>query len=118
MKKQIENFDESEIVKAKSIIQSMTPSERHDPKTLNGSRRARIAKGAGREVKDVNNLVDRFGAAQKAMKQMRSGGMPNIPGMGAMPNLPKISKTQQSQNNQKKKSRSGNPAKRAQEEGR
>ena len=118
MKKQIENFDESEIVKAKSIIQSMTPSERHDPKTLNGSRRARIAKGAGREVKDVNNLVDRFGAAQKAMKQMRSGGMPNIPGMGAMPNLPKISKTQQSHNNQKKKSRSGNPAKRAQEEGR
>ena len=112
MRKQIENFDEGEIVKAKSIIQSMTPAERHDPKTLNGSRRSRIAKGAGREVKDVNNLVDRFGAAQKAMKQMRGGATPNIPGM---PALPKIQKVQQ---NQKKKSRSGNPAKRAQEEGR
>ena len=112
MKKQIENFDESEIVKAKSIIQSMTKSERHDPKILNGSRRARIAKGSGREVKDVNNLVDRFGAAQKAMKQMRSGGAPQMPGM---PQLPKIQKAAMPQ---KKKSRSGNPAKRAQEEGR
>ena len=112
MKKQIENFDESEIVKAKSIIQSMTQSERHDPKILNGSRRARIAKGSGREVKDVNNLVDRFGAAQKAMKQMRSGGAPQMPGM---PQLPKIQKAAMPQ---KKKSRSGNPAKRAQEEGR
>jgi signal recognition particle subunit SRP54 len=60
MKKQIENFDEGEIVRTKAIVQSMTPTERRDPKVLNGSRRARIALGSGRKVSDVNNLVDRF----------------------------------------------------------
>ena len=115
MKKQIENFDEREIIKAKSIIQSMTTAERNDPKILNGSRRVRIAKGSGHEVKDVNNLVDRFGAAQKAMKQMRVGGMPGVSGQ---PQLQKNPIRQMNQTNQKKKSRSGNPAKRAQEEGR
>jgi signal recognition particle subunit SRP54 len=120
MKKQIENFDESEIVRTKSIVQSMTPLERRDPKVLNGSRRARIALGAGRKVQDVNALVDKFAAAQKMMKQMRSGkGLP--PGMGmppgmAMPagTLPPIQKS--GQQPAKKKSKSGNPAKRALEE--
>ena len=107
MKKQIDNFDESELVRTKSIVQSMTPVERRDPKVLNGARRARIALGSGRKVSDVNSLVERFSAAQKMMKQVRNGGM----GMPAMPkaapkNVP-----------QKKKSKSGNPAKRALEEG-
>jgi signal recognition particle subunit SRP54 len=120
MKKQIENFDESEIVRTKSIVQSMTPLERRDPKVLNGSRRARIAIGAGRKVQDVNALVDKFAAAQKMMKQMRSGkglpaGMGLPPGM-AMPAgaLPPIQKS--GQQPAKKKSKSGNPAKRALEE--
>jgi signal recognition particle subunit SRP54 len=113
MKKQIENFDEGEIVRTKAIVQSMTPAERRDPKVLNGSRRARIALGSGRKVSDVNNLVDRFSAAQKMMKQVRNGGMPAgmPPGMG-MPALPKVNAPA----NKKKKSKSGNPAKRAQEE--
>jgi signal recognition particle subunit SRP54 len=112
MKKQIENFDEGEIVRTKAIVQSMTPIERRDPKVLNGSRRARIALGSGRKVSDVNNLVDRFSAAQKMMKQVRNGGMPaGMAGMGmpAMaPPKPSIAP--------KKKSKSGNPAKRALEE--
>ena len=83
MKKQIENIDDSEITKSTAIVQSMTPAERRDPKLLNGSRRARIAKGSGRQVSEVNNLVDRFTQAQKAMKQVRKGG--SIPGMPAMP---------------------------------
>jgi len=115
MKKQIENFDEGEIVRIKSIVQSMTPTERGDPKVLNGSRRARIALGSGRKTSDVNNVVDRFTAAQKMMKQVRNGGMPQgMGGMGlpAMPNAPIKSAAP------KKKSRSGNPAKRALEEGR
>ena len=114
MKKQIENFDESEIVRTKSIVQSMTPIERRDPKVLNGSRRARIALGAGRKVQDVNSLVDKFAAAQKMMKQMRSGkGLP--PGMGMPPGAPApVQKV--SQQLAKKKSKSGNPAKRALEE--
>ena len=91
----------------------MTPAERRDPKVLNGSRRARIALGSGRKVSDVNNLVDRFSAAQKMMKQVRNGGMPaGMAGMG-MPALPKV----QPAISKKKKSKSGNPAKRAQEEG-
>ena len=114
IKKQIENFDESEIVRTKSIVQSMTPIERRDPKVLNGSRRARIALGAGRKVQDVNSLVDKFAAAQKMMKQMRSGkGLP--PGMGMPPGAPApVQKV--SQQPAKKKSKSGNPAKRALEE--
>ncbi len=114
MKKQIENFDESEIVRTKSIVQSMTPIERRDPKVLNGSRRARIALGAGRKVQDVNSLVDKFAAAQKMMKQMRSGkGLPA--GMGMPPGMPApVQKV--SQQPAKKKSKSGNPAKRALEE--
>ena len=120
MKKQIENFDEGELVRTRAIIESMTPTERNNPKILNGSRRARISLGSGRAVSEINSLVERFSQAQKVMKQMRSGGMPNIPGMGGMPGMagisgmPKISKNNPPQ---KKKSRSGNPAKRAAEEG-
>jgi signal recognition particle subunit SRP54 len=121
MKKQIDNFDEGEIVRSRSIVESMTPMERSNPKLLNGSRRARIARGSGRNVSDVNNLVDRFTAAQKMMKQVRSSGMPAMPnmpampGMPAMPNLPKGSTVNKAPT--KKKSKSGNPAKRALEEG-
>ncbi len=116
MKKQIENFDESEITRTKAIVQSMTPQERVEPKILNGSRRARIAAGSGRKVQEVNALVDKFAAAQKMMKQMRKGGgapagMALPPGMPAMPAAPR-----QSAPPAKKKSRSGNPAKRAAEE--
>jgi signal recognition particle subunit SRP54 len=112
MKKQIENFDESELVRTRAIIQSMTPMERNDPKVLNGSRRSRIALGSGRAVSEINSLVERFSQAQKMMKQMRGGNMPaGLPNIGSMP------KPKQSNNIPKKKSRSGNPAKRALEEG-
>jgi signal recognition particle subunit SRP54 len=112
MKKQIENFDESELVRTRAIIQSMTPMERNDPKVLNGSRRSRIALGSGRAVSEINSLVERFSQAQKMMKQMRGGNMPaGLPNIGSMP------KPLQSNNIPKKKSRSGNPAKRALEEG-
>ena len=115
MKKQLDNLDEGELVRTEAIIQSMTPAERHDVKILNGSRRARIAKGSGRAVSEVNNLVDRFTGAQKMMRQMRNGGgmppvMPPIPGMAGMPKMNK-------QLPPKKKSKSGNPAKRAAEQG-
>ena len=114
MKKQIENIDEGEIVRTKAIVQSMTPTERRDPKVLNAARRARIALGSGRKVSDVNNLVDRFSAAQKMMKQVRNGAMPQgMAGMG-LPAMPKAAIKSAAP---KKKSKSGNPAKRALEEG-
>ena len=112
MKKAIDNFDEGEIVRTTAIVQSMTPTERRDPKVLNGSRRARIALGSGRAVSDVNNLVDRFSAAQKMMKQVRNGGMP----AGMPPGMPAMSAPATKGVAQKKKSKSGNPAKRAIEE--
>jgi signal recognition particle subunit SRP54 len=120
MKKQIENFDESEIVRTKAIVQSMTPTERRDPKILNGSRRARIAAGSGRQVSEVNSLVERFTGAQKMMKQMRNGKVPaGMPaGMGLPPGavIPGMSAPNKGNQPPKKKSRSGNPAKRALEE--
>ena len=125
IKKQIENFDENELVRTQAIVESMTPLERNDPKVLNGSRRARIAKGSGRQVSEVNNLVDRFSAAQKMMKQMRSGkgmpGMPGMPGMSGMTGMPSMAGAglpapSHSKVAPKKKSKSGNPAKRAAEE--
>lgn len=117
MKKQIDNFDESEITRTKAIVQSMTPLERRDLKVLNGSRRARIALGSGRKVSEVNALADKFTAAQKMMKQMRNGGgvpqgMALPPGMPGLPPAPKKAAPIQ-----KKKSKSGNPAKRALENG-
>jgi len=120
MKKQIENFDESEIVRTKAIVQSMTPTERRDPKVLNGSRRARIAAGSGRQVSEVNSLVERFTQAQKMMKQMRNGKVPaGMPaGMGLPPGaaIPGMGAPKKGNQPAKKKSRSGNPAKRALEE--
>jgi signal recognition particle subunit SRP54 len=112
MKKQLEQFDEGELVKTQSIVQSMTPLERNDPKVLNGSRRLRIANGSGRQVSDVNSLVERFSQAQKVMKQMRTGkdGMQMPPGMAMPPGMPKQPAPKVVN---KKKSRSGNPAKRA-----
>ena len=112
MKKQIDNFDESELVRTRAIIQSMTPQERNEPKILNGSRRSRIARGSGRAVSEINSLVERFTQAQKMMKQMRSGSLP-----AGMPNLGGLPKMAQPSNTPKKKSRSGNPAKRALEQG-
>ena len=115
MKKQLDNFDEGDLVKTEAIIQSMTPAERHDVKILNGMRRARIAKGSGRAVSEVNNLVDRFSTAQKMMRQMRNGG--GLPaGMPAMPGMPALPRTNKALP-PKKKSKSGNPAKRAAEQG-
>lgn len=110
LKKQIDGFDEGEISRTTAIVQSMTPKERREPKILNGSRRARIALGAGRKVSDVNNLVDRFSAAQKMMKQLRNGAVPaGMSGMGLPPVKAPVKAS-------KKKSKSGNPAKRALEE--
>ena len=119
MKKQIDSIDDNELVRTQAIVQSMTPGERRDPKILNCSRRARIALGSGRSVTEVNSLVDRFSAAQKAMKQMRSGG--GLPAGMALPggmSLPTATPMSSPKNAPKKKSRSGNPAKRAAQEGR
>ena len=117
---QIENFDDREIDRVEAIIQSMTPTERANPKVIDGSRRSRIAKGSGRQVSDVNQLVDRFFEARKMMSQMAKGG--GMPGMPGMPEMPGAGGTKRAKGKQpvKKKGKggkrvSGNPAKAAQE---
>ncbi|MCW2752712.1 MAG: ffh [Marmoricola sp.] len=115
-REQLDNFDEREIDRLQAIIQSMTPAERANPKMIDGSRRSRIAKGAGRAVADVNQLVDRFFEARKMMQQMaRGGGMPGMPGSPGMA-LGKRAKARQAPQAKKGKGKrvSGNPAKRAQ----
>ena len=122
MKKQIAAIDENELTRAEAIIHSMTPNERQEPKIINGSRRARIARGSGTEVFHVNNVLDRFTAAQKAMKQMRNqpglGGAANVPGMPGMPGMAGMAGVPAAKvAPPPKKSKSGNPAKRALEGG-
>ncbi|WP_117213659.1 signal recognition particle protein [Allorhizocola rhizosphaerae] len=78
MKDQLSQIDDKHFDKVTAIIRSMTPAERTTPKIINGSRRARIARGSGVTVMDVNQLLNWFGQAQKMMKQM--GGMMGLPG--------------------------------------
>jgi signal recognition particle subunit SRP54 len=114
-REQLENFDEREIDRIQAVIQSMTPAERANPKMIDGSRRARIARGSGRQVSDVNSLVDRFFEARKMMMSMaRGGGIPGMPGMPGMGG-PKRAKAKPQVKKGKGAKRSGNPAKAAQE---
>ncbi len=80
MKDQLADLDDRHFDRVTAIIRSMTPGERTNPKVINGSRRARIARGSGVTVTDVNQLLNRFAEAQKMMKQM--GGMMGLPGGG------------------------------------
>ncbi|GGL21734.1 signal recognition particle protein [Sphaerisporangium melleum] len=81
MREQLNQVDERDLDRVAAIIRSMTPAERQEPKIINGSRRARIARGSGVSVTEVSNLVTRFFDAQKMMKQVASGmGIPGMPG--------------------------------------
>lgn len=98
MGKQLKNIqiDERQFVVVESIIHSMTKDERNNPVIINASRKKRIAAGCGRQVQDVNRLLNQFNQMQKLMKQMSSmqsgkgkkkgkrGGFPGMGGMGGM----------------------------------
>jgi signal recognition particle subunit SRP54 len=71
----IGEVDPQRIKHIEAIILSMTPQERKKPEILNGSRRARIARGSGRPVAEVNRLLKQFKEMQNIMKQVR-GFMP------------------------------------------
>jgi signal recognition particle subunit SRP54 len=81
MRDQLNQVDDRDLDRIAAIIRSMTPGERQDPKIINGSRRARIAKGSGVTVTEVSSLVVRFFEAQKMMRRMTQGiGIPGMPG--------------------------------------
>jgi len=81
------NVDEKRIKHVEAIVLSMTKAERKDPDLLNGSRRARIAKGAGRPVQEVNQLIKQFDQMKQLMKGAgkRGKGLP----MGGLPFRPR-----------------------------
>ena len=71
---------ERQIRRQMAIIDSMTPRERRVPGLIDGSRRRRIARGAGVQVQDVNRLMKQFLEMQKMMKQLKGGGLRRLMG--------------------------------------
>ena len=85
----IDNSREIKVIKA--MVNSMTPKERENPDILNGSRRKRIALGAGLEVSDINRALKQFDMAAKMAKQMTApNGVKNIMNMIQGANLNKM----------------------------
>src|SRR5262249_44268371 len=108
-KELLSQVSDADLDRAAAIVNSMTPAERRNPKILNGSRRARIAKGSGTSVGEVNNLVVRFQEGQKMMRQMLGGG--SIPGMPAIPGMRRAATkaAKGKKGSAKKKQRGGRP---------
>ncbi|HUC59451.1 MAG TPA: signal recognition particle protein [Streptosporangiaceae bacterium] len=102
----LSQISDKDLDRAAAIVNSMTPEERGNPKVLNGSRRLRIANGAGVSVGEVSSLVVRFLEGQKMMKQMM-GGMRGMPGM---PPVPGGRRGTQKGKNKKKGKGGGRPA--------
>jgi len=63
--------EEKKMKHTEALIQSMTPAERRNPNILNGSRRARISRGAGLQIKDLNALIKQFQQMKKMMRAMQ-----------------------------------------------
>jgi signal recognition particle subunit SRP54 len=79
------DVDDDAFKHIEAIILSMTPEERRNPRILNGSRRKRIARGSGTEVRDVNQLLKQF----KQMKKMM-GSMSKMMGQGRDVSIEKV----------------------------
>ena len=81
--------EEQELDRYGAIIASMTPHERREPSVINGSRRARIARGSGTSVSDVNRLLKQYAQLRKMMKGLKTmeGRMGKF--KGALPFLPR-----------------------------
>ncbi len=79
--KKMKNFDfnKNDLLWTQAIIDSMTKIERENPAIINGSRRARIAKGSGRSISDVNRLIKQFNQIKILMKKTKKLGMGRFP---------------------------------------
>lgn len=67
------DLDDDAFKSIEAIIKSMTPFERNNPQTLNGSRRKRIAMGSGTNIQEVNRLIKQFDETRKVMRMMTQG---------------------------------------------
>jgi signal recognition particle subunit SRP54 len=84
MLKQVKDADPKRMKHVEAIVLSMTKAERKNPGLMNGARRARVAKGSGRPINEVNRLLEQFRDMQKMMKKMSNspgGRPPKMPGM-------------------------------------
>ena len=72
------DIDDDAFKHVEAIIHSMTPDERSQPKLLNTSRKNRIAKGSGRSIQEVNQLIKQFEQMSKMMKMMQGGKGKNL----------------------------------------
>jgi signal recognition particle subunit SRP54 len=77
------DVDDRELSKVEAIVLSMTVEERRRPELINGSRRARIARGSGTTVQQVNQLLNARKQMAKMVKQMGKGKMPNLQSIAA-----------------------------------
>jgi signal recognition particle subunit SRP54 len=105
MPKELKNakISDDDMKPVEAIIRSMTYQERARPQIINGSRRARIARGSGTDPGDVTRLIKQFGEMQKMMKRMGMGGgkkgkrgmgMPGLGGLGGK-NMPDMAELEQ-----------------------
>ncbi|MEM6819972.1 MAG: signal recognition particle protein [Pseudomonadota bacterium] len=82
-------MNDKQIARQIALINSMTLDERRFPKKINGSRKKRIARGAGQQIQDVNRLLKQHLQMEKMMKKVSKGGMKNLMrglgGSGGMP---------------------------------
>src|SRR6185437_13842472 len=74
MLKQVKAADPKRMKHVEAIVLSMTMDERKSPEIMNGSRRARVAKGASRPISEVNRLLEQFREMQKMMKKAAAPG--------------------------------------------
>jgi signal recognition particle subunit SRP54 len=74
MLKQVKDADPKRMKHMEAIVLSMTKAERKKPELMNGPRRARVAKGSGRPISEVNRLLEQFREMQKMMKKVAGGG--------------------------------------------
>jgi signal recognition particle subunit SRP54 len=91
---QVPDGADTQMARTEAIIKSMTKQERRKPEILNGSRRQRIANGAGVKIVEVNQLLKSFQQMQKMMKMMKGGGgkkmmrqMEMMKGRGGFPGM-------------------------------
>ena len=75
------DIDNDSFKHIEALIQSMTPKERSNPKIIDHNRKKRIAKGAGRDVHEINALLKQFEQMSKMMKMVQSGGASKLMGM-------------------------------------
>jgi len=93
----LKQVDDKPIKRMQAMVYSMTPKERQYPKIISGSRKKRIASGAGTSIQEINKMLKQFAQMQKMMKKMKGSGgkrmmqaMAGKMGLGGMPGMPKF----------------------------